>query len=28
LPLEPGGGTAPDSVFIGEEPVFLGLDES
>jgi signal transduction histidine kinase len=28
LPLEHGGGAPADSVFIGEEPVFTGLDES
>jgi PAS domain S-box-containing protein len=28
LPLEHGGATAADSVFIGDEPVFIGLDES
>jgi PAS domain S-box-containing protein len=27
LPLEHGGGKAADSVFIGDEPVFIGLDE-
>jgi two-component system NtrC family sensor kinase len=27
LPLEHGGAAAAESVFIGEEPVFIGLDE-